>query len=110
MKESWERMVVVTVGILLSLVVAAAIAVPIIVYSTIHHHILVEGVTPDQVEELFAGNPENRVWCHDINLIYVGGEKYLQVVFVTRRFEKDRAIDFLDSVGVDYVFGRSGVR
>lgn len=82
-----------------SLVVALAIVLTI--FTPEPSTYLVKNATIEQVEQMVEANPDGRVWYRSANLL-AQGSNLLEVTFSTRPFEKDRATEFLDSIGVQY--------
>lgn len=78
-------------------------------FHTEHYRVLIDtdDLNDRIIAEVWYGESENRVWCSEIAKTVLGENSYWEITLVTRGTETDRAIEFLDNLGVEYYFKKT---
>jgi len=83
------------------IVVVAAIALPILYFTTTISVYVIDSPTEQQVRTILRGDEDNLVWFGDANQLYQGSS-LIKLELRTRFLTPWRNDRFLDSVGVEY--------
>lgn len=86
---------------LIVVVVASAVILPTLYFSTRVSVYVIDGPTKQQVETLLRGDEDGLVWFNDASQLYQGSS-LIKLELRTRFLTPWRTDRFLDSIGVKY--------
>ena len=95
------------IGILLIIVfVMGSVIGPLTCFQT-EHTLIAMTLDSQTLEDIDRGDPQNRLWIHDITTIgeCCSDDNHVVIEFATRYFENEKIYEFLERNGIyDYKF------